>query len=292
MKAKFLLLSSLLLFCSNLAFALTEAFVPAWRCDSNRSLASGFEDNDGGPPERASGGSGGTMGDSTITVPFFPSNVTYYLDYPFGYNDEVLPLIIALHGAGGQGTQPAAASGLRFAFSNLLASGERFIVVAPEGSGTQGGGWVLAIDAGKIQAVIDDVATRFNIDRNRVYGWGFSAGGQMMHFAALTSPPLVAAYTAHAGLLPANSSFSGTPETSTRKVPVLMTHGSSDSVVPISFAQSDRLRFLNAGWLEQSIGAPALSGNYQLMTFDMGHFYDLAVLRASWRWMCARALLP
>jgi poly(3-hydroxybutyrate) depolymerase len=290
MTPKLFLLASLLL-CNSVAFALTEAFVPAWRCDSNRALASGFEDNDGIPPERGSGGSGGASGDTTITVPFFPSNVTYYLDYPFGYSNEVLPLIIALHGAGGQGTQPAAASGLRFAFSNLLATGERFIVVAPEGSGSQGGGWVLGIDAGKIQAVLDDVATRFNVDRNRVYGWGFSAGGQMMHFAALTSPPLVAAYTAHAGLLPANGSASGTPETATRKVPALMTHGTSDSIVPISFAQSDRLRFLNSGWLERS-GTSALSGNYQLITFNMDHTYDLAVLRTSWRWMCERALLP
>lgn len=278
----------LLLLFANYAHALTQVRAPAWRCDSNRTLTSGFEDLESVPPERPSFGSGGLFQSSTYTINSSTGLVTYYSSVPPGYTGKALPLIIALHGAGGPGTQAFAASNIRNAFVQIYGANTRFLIAAPESSGSQGG-WIPSQDEVKIRAVIADMKAKYNVDLNRVYGWGYSAGGQIMHGLALSDPSFTAAYTGHATrLLPATSSY-GTPETFTSRVPVLLTHGINDTTVPYSTAQADRLRFLNAGWTEQF---PEIPGNFELIPFDLGHFYDTETIQQSWDWMCVHALVP
>ena len=277
-----------LLFCTTYAHALSQVRAPAWRCDSDRKLTSGFEDLESVPPERPSFGSGGVFHSSTYVIASAAGFVTYYLSVPTDYAGEALPLIIALHGAGGPGTQAIAASNIRNAFEQIYGTSTRFLIAAPESSGSKGG-WIPAQDEVKIRAVINDMKASYNVDQNRVYGWGYSSGGQIMHGLALSDPNFAAAYTGHATrLLPASSSY-GTPETTTSRVPVLLTHGSNDSTVPYTTALADRVRFLNARWTEQSPGVP---GNFELIPFNLGHFYDTATIQKSWDWMCVHALLP
>ena len=278
----------LLLLFANHAHALTQIRAPAWRCDSNRTLTSGFEELESVPPERPSFGSGGDLEPGAHAVISAMGFVSYYLSAPADYAGEALPLIIALHGAGGPGTQAFAASNIRNAFAQIYSPNTRFLIAAPESSGSQGG-WIPAQDEIKIRAVIADMKAKYNVDLNRVYGWGYSAGGQIMHGLALSDPSFTAAYTGHATrLLPATSSY-GTPETFTSRVPVLLTHGSSDSTVPYTTAQADRVRFLNAGWTEQF---PETPGNFELVPFNLGHFYSTETIQRSWDWMCVHALLP
>ncbi len=278
----------LLLLFANCAHALTQVRAPAWRCDSDRTLNSGFEDLEAVPPERPSFGSGGVFQSSTYTIITSSGFVTYHSSVPPDYAGEALPLIIALHGAGGPGTQAFAASNIRNAFEQIYGTNTRFLIAAPESSGSQGG-WIPAQDEIKIRAVIADMKLNYNVDLNRIYGWGYSAGGQIMHGMALRDPSFTAAYTGHATrLLPATSSY-GTPETFTSRVPVLLTHGSNDSTVPYTTAQADRLRFLNAGWTEQT---PETQGNFELVPFNLGHFYSTETIQRSWDWMCVHALLP
>ena len=277
-----------LLFCTTYAHALSQVRAPAWRCDSDRKLTSGFEDLESVPPERPSFGSGGVFHSSTYVIPSAAGFVTYYLSVPTDYAGEALPLIIALHGAGGAGTQALAASNIRNAFEIILGSNTRFLIAAPQSSGSQGD-WIRAQDEIKIRAVIRDMKANYNVDQNRVYGWGYSAGGQIMHGLALSDPNFAAAYTGHATrLLPTTSSY-GTPETFASRVPVLLTHSIDDTTVPYTTAQADRIRFLNARWTEQ---LPASLGNFELKAFNIGHFYDTATLQQSWDWMCVHALLP
>lgn len=277
-----------LVLSASYANALTQVRAPAWRCDSDRKLTSGFEDLESAPPERPSFGSGGVFQAGSYSVASPAGFVAYYTSVPPDYAGEALPLIIALHGAGGPGTQTLAASTIRNTFEQIYSVNTRFIIAAPESSGSEGG-WIPAQDEIKIRAVINDVKARYNVDQNRVYGWGYSAGGQIMHGLALSDPNFVAAYTGHATrLLPATSSY-GTPETFTSRVPVLLTHGTNDDTVPYSTALADRTRFLNAGWTEQTQNAP---GNFALIPFNLGHFYDTTTLQQSWDWMCVQALLP
>ena len=281
------ILVTLLLF-ANYAHALSQVRAPAWRCDSDRALTSGFEDLESVPPERPSFGSGGVFQPSAYTTASSAGFVTFYSSVPQDYTGEALPLIIALHGAGGPGTQALAASTIRDTFGQIFGSKTRFLIAAPESSGSQGG-WIPAQDEVKIRAVIADMKAKYNVDLNRVYGWGYSAGGQIMHGLALSDPNFAAAYTGHATrLLPASSSY-GTPETFTSRVPVLLTHSANDGTVPYSMALADRTRFINAGWTEQS---PDVAGNFELKTFNIGHFYDIATVQTSWNWMCVHALIP
>ena len=277
-----------LLFSAHYAHAQTQARAPAWRCDSDRALTSGFEDLESVPPERPSFGSGGDLGPGAHAVISSMGFVTYYLAGPPEYAGQALPLIIALHGAGGPGTQAFAASNIRNAFEQIYGTRTRFLIAAPQSSGSEGG-WIPAQDEIKIRAVISDMKANFNVDQNRIYGWGYSAGGQIMHGLALSDPNFAAAYTGHATrLLPANSSY-GTPETFASRVPVLLTHSTDDTTVPYTTAQADRVRFLNAGWTEQ---LPGILGNFELKAFNIGHFYDTATLQQSWNWMCVHVLAP
>ncbi len=277
-----------LLFSATQAHALSQVRAPAWRCDSDRALTSSFEDLESVPPERPSFGSGGDFEPGAHAVISSMGFVTYYLSAPPNYANEALPLIIALHGAGGPGTQALAASNIRNAFAQIYATKTRFLIAAPESSGSQGD-WDRTQDEVKIRAVIAEMKNNYNVDLNRVYGWGYSAGGRIMHGLALSDPNFAAAYTGHATrLLPANSSY-GTPESFTSRVPVLLTHSTNDDTVPYSTAQADRIRFLNAGWTEQSSGLP---GNFELIPFNIGHFYDTATIQKSWDWMCVHALVP
>ena len=277
-----------LLLSANCANALTQIRAPAWRCDSDRKLTSGFEDLESVPPERPSFGSGGAFQASSYALVSSAGYVAYHTSVPPEYAGEALPLIVALHGAGGPGTQYTAASTIRSTFEQIYSVNRRFLIAAPESSGSQGG-WIPAQDEIKIRAVIADMESKYNVDLNRVYGWGYSAGGQIMHGLALSDPNFVAAYTGHATrLLPATSSY-GTPETYTSRVPVLLTHSTNDDTVPYSTAQADRIRFLNAGWIEQS---PKVPGSFALIPFNIGHFYDTATMQQSWDWMCVHALLP
>lgn len=268
--------------CSN-ATAQTQQLLPAWRCGSVNVFASGFESVDTALPLRPSLGSGGQPGHSTISINTPAGPLSYHLSVPLDYTGEALPLFIGLHGAGGPGTQALAATQVRDTFTDTLTYNTRFIGVAPESSGLQGG-WVPTTDLVKLRAVIADVGQRFNVDQNRTYGWGFSAGGLMMHIAALSDPTLVASYGAHAGRLP--SSGDGTPESSSRKVPVLLTHGFNDEVVPYSIAESDRLRFINSGWLEGD------GGNFLLRGINIPHTFETFTILQSWAWSCRYALLP
>ena len=278
---------STMLFCAAYANALTQVRAPAWRCDSDRSLTSGFEDSES-VPERPSFGSGGDFEPGAHAAISTMGFVTYYLSVPPDYTGEALPLIIALHGAGGPGTQAFAASNIRNTFAQIHGVNTRFLIAAPESSGSQGG-WIPSQDEIKIRAVVADMKAKYNVDLNRVYGWGYSAGGQIMHGLALSDPTFVAAYTGHATrLLPANSSY-GTPETFTSRVPVLLTHSTDDTTVPYATALADRLRFLNAGWTEQS---PSVIGNFELVPYNIGHYYDITTVQKSWDWMCVHALLP
>jgi len=240
-----------LLLSASYANALTQVRAPAWRCDSDRKLTSGFEDLESAPPERPSFGSGGVFQASSYSVASPAGFVAYHTSVPPDYAGEALPLIIALHGAGGPGTQTLAASTIRNTFEQIYSVNTRFLIAAPESSGSQGG-WIPALDEIKIRAVISDVKAKYNVDQNRVYGWGYSAGGQIMHGLALSDPNFVAAYTGHATrLLPATSSY-GTPETFTSRVPVLLTHSTNDDTVPYSTALADRLRFFKC-WLDRTI---------------------------------------
>lgn len=220
-------------------------------------------------------GSGGTGGaypgnqSRTITTTAAGSQ-TYYLYIPSSYNPSTpMPVLFGFHGAGGSGTAPAAAQQVRNDWATVAAAGG-FIVVAQAATGS-GGGWVTSTDVSILNDIITDVWAAYNVDTKRVYGWGFSAGGHLMHAIGLGNASFFTAYGVSAGVLAALAG-STAPASATRKIPVDIHIGASDSLLP--YAQQDKTQFTGSGW--------TLGTNLYYTEFSGGHTYTTAHLSEIW----------
>lgn len=145
------------------------------------------------------------------------------------------PLVLALHGGGGNPRQFAGDSGLA---ETALARG--FAVAFPAGTSKRGArllvwnaGYCCGYapgagidDAGFLDRVIADAAGRFGIDRTRVFVTGMSNGGIMAETYAALRPGTVRAAASVAGPMDvAATAVKGA-------VPLLHIHGTEDDHVP------------------------------------------------------------
>ena len=189
-----------------------------------------------------------------------------------------LPLLIALHGAGGPGTAPAAASFMRDAWSAAAETGG-FLVLAPIASGAQGG-WVPAQDYAILAQAIAELQQAYPLDPARIYLHGFSAGGHVAHDLGLYNADYFAAYAVNAGVLEALAGSGAPPHAAgTRRVPLQVRIGQSDPLLP--YTDDDRAQFLTAGWSEP--------GEYQRVVFAGGHTFDAGHTQPAWEFLCRRA---
>lgn len=145
------------------------------------------------------------------------------------------PVVIALHGGGGDMDQVAEAYGL---IEKSEAAG--FILIAPNGYSRFPSG-ILATwnagaccgqaarrktdDVGFIRSVVARVSTQIAIDRTRVYATGMSNGGLMAYRLACEAPEMVRAIAPVAGT---DNTLACSPK---RPVPVILLHARDDSHV-------------------------------------------------------------
>ena len=149
---------------------------------------------------------------------------TYRLFVPPGYDGrQRLPLVLDLHGSGGNAAGQARNSGLE-----TLSATERFIVATLD---AEGGRWNVPVQPNRpddvmyVSDVIAHVASRVCLDDTRVYSTGFSGGGRMTSLLACQLGSRIAAVAPVSGLR-----FPG-PCTG-RPVPVLTFHGLADPQNP------------------------------------------------------------
>lgn len=161
---------------------------------------------------------------------------TYLLSEPGG--DSPRPLVIALHGGGGNAeTMVPRWIG--------TARREGFVVAFPQGIGrgrnmgtwNAGGCCGFAMTSGSddvafIAALIDDLVRSGRADPGRVYLTGLSNGGMLTYRAALALSPRLAGVAVVSGAM-----FGGEPPPRA-PVPVLIMHGVKDEVVPYGGGQS------------------------------------------------------
>ncbi|MBN1760632.1 MAG: prolyl oligopeptidase family serine peptidase [Chitinispirillaceae bacterium] len=148
-----------------------------------------------------------------------------------------LALVISMHGLSGTGAQQRSMSGF-----DKIADREKFVVVYPDGSDNR---WDISgtTDVDFILAIIDTMAARYAIDRNRVYATGFSMGGMMSYKLACSAADRFAAIGPASGYL-----FGGARGcTPSRPMPILHIHGSVDTVVDYSGLAS----YID-GWVEKN----------------------------------------
>ncbi len=127
----------------------------------------------------------------------------YRLFVPAGWEDEKLPLVIWLHGAGERGSdnfaQLAANRGaLNFSDDEAQAAHPCF-VLAPQAHETGWDEFALA----NINSVVLGLIENFNVDPSRIYVAGCSMGGRGAKSLILAYPDMIAG-----ALVTANSSFS------------------------------------------------------------------------------------
>lgn len=143
------------------------------------------------------------------------------------------PILVALHGGGGNPAQFARNSGL-----SRVANAAGYAVIYPAGSGrsrllTWNGGYCCGFaqragidDVAFLDAVIADAARRYGLDAARVYMTGMSNGAIMTETYAALRPGAVRAIAAVSGTLDLSRFRPAGP------VPLLAIHGTADPMVP------------------------------------------------------------
>ena len=150
------------------------------------------------------------------------------------------PLLISCHGM----NQDAAYQKGMLQIESV-ADTAKFVTVFPNGIDNS---WDLSGDRDLrfMREIIKLMSERYDIDLNKVYLSGFSMGGMFTYFAMNRMADVFAAFAPISGYPMWGASF-----TSSRPVPIIHTHGTSDDVVAFSGVAS-----VLAGWVKRN-GCPS-----------------------------------
>jgi polyhydroxybutyrate depolymerase len=167
-----------------------------------------------------------------ITVDGIERNYILYTPPTINSNQPV-PLVIALHGGGGNADSIA-----RMTELNTLADKEKFIAAYPNGSGRLGDalltwnaftccGYAVeqnTNDIGFIEKMIEKIKTEKKIDEKKIYATGFSNGAYMTYLIGCKLSDEIAAIAPVSGAI-------GEPCEPTTSIPVIAFHGTDDEYV-------------------------------------------------------------
>ncbi len=134
------------------------------------------------------------------------------------------PLVVLLHGSFGSGAAIVS-------WWIPTAEEEGIVLVGPDARRREA--WQLRADGPDfIRAVIDDVAAKHAIDRNRIYLFGSSGGAVYSLTLSMVASELFAATAVHAGAWRTASEFRAVPY-ARRKIPIAIFIGDRDEFFPL-----------------------------------------------------------
>jgi phospholipase/carboxylesterase len=163
---------------------------------------------------------------------------TYFMFVPDSVGAEPAPLVVTLHGSGRDGRP------LVELFRDV-ASKQGFIVVGPDATDRRG--WQVPADGPAfLYFLIEAVKAKHAVDGRRMYLFGHSAGASFALTMGLMESEYFAGVAAHAVALQRE----GREQllTASRKLPMVMFHGTRDSVIPIEAARESRDVLLKSGF--------------------------------------------
>jgi polyhydroxybutyrate depolymerase len=159
----------------------------------------------------------------------------YAIHVPAGTGTAPLPLVVQLHGGGGNNVNIEKQTGFYD-----LADQDHFLVASPDGTGgkadrllTWNAGWCCGSalnnqvdDVAFIGAMLDDLEAHYPVDPRRIYVTGFSNGAMMTYRLGCALADRIAAIAPVSGAL----DFDGCAPA--RPLPLLAIHGTADENVP------------------------------------------------------------
>jgi polyhydroxybutyrate depolymerase len=173
-----------------------------------------------------------------------------------------LPVLVVLHGAGGNALKAETATGL-----TTYAKADDFIIVYPNGTQAADIEGQLAWNAGAccgvpkrtdvddvgfIEAVLDDVQAKYAVDTGRIYLAGFSNGGMMSYRLSCELGDRIA------GIAVVSGAFNVSSCESEATTDVLIVHGTGDLTVPYKGGLSNERTAARFGqWSNKSVADAA-----------------------------------
>lgn len=161
----------------------------------------------------------GTIGFDQFDAPTIAGDYLIYL--PESYSDtKNWPLILFLHGSGERGNDPR-----RLRRQEPLGRKLPAVVVMPQCLPS------CSWEPQALAGLVESVASRYKVDRDRIYLVGFSMGATGVWYTAASHPELFAAIVPIAG--------GGNPADAKalRDLPVWAFHGAEDKTVPVEGSQ-------------------------------------------------------
>ena len=172
----------------------------------------------------------------TITVGGLSRQFILHVPASFDFNSAT-PLLLDYHGIFGSGSGQMGSSGYK-----AVADQEGFLVAYPDGvdqAWNVGPCCTLSRsvdDVALARAIVEKVKAEAYIDTSRIYASGFSMGGGMSHYLACHAADLFAAVAPNAFDLLEENSPTCAPS---RPIPVFITRGTADNVVPYNGGASN-----------------------------------------------------
>jgi len=154
----------------------------------------------------------------------------YTLYIPEDYSpDRPLPLIVALHGGYGQGSE--------YVWTWLRPARSRgYAILAPKSFGNTWDMTMQSIDTRSVLRMLDEVAREYSIDRDRVYLTGLSDGGIFTYILGIEQSHLFRGLAPVAGALHL-AVDQMLREGRGKDTPIFVVHGVHDFIFPVTFTR-------------------------------------------------------
>jgi len=205
---------------------------------------------------------------------------SYYVSFPADIHpEENIPLIINMHGYGGNAEQQQTYSEM-----DIYAHPQNIAVVYPQGLNNS---WNVFTywdsnfydDVGFISTMLDEIDNNFNIDEDRIYACGMSNGGYMAYRLACDLSDKIAVFGSVTGNFMLQSGDLQDCIDQEREIPIIHFHGTADLVVnyaPPSFdgslTVSESIDFWSSYNSLDSLNINSINENVDLII----HFNDLS----------------